>query len=310
MIAVENLVKDFGPHRAVDHLSFSVRAGEVFGLLGPNGAGKTTTIRLLNGLYHPQTGSSRIFGLDPVIKGDLIRARVGVLTETPALYERLSAEENLRFSGNLCGIPQERLVQRVNEVLDWFDLSARSKDRVAGFSKGMKQRMALARTILHEPELLYLDEPTSSLDPESALQVNDLIRKFSHADGRTVFLCTHNLVEAQRLCDRVAVLEQGHLLAIGTPAELSHSLFPAVRLIIEFASLPADLANLLSLVPEIENSSLEGTLLHLELARSAVIPELVTALVNAGARILRVQPQELSLEDVYFRLQEKKDGVK
>lgn len=310
MIFLDNLVKDFGHQRAVDHLSFEVKAGEVFGLLGPNGAGKTTTIRLLNGLFAATSGSARILGLDPVKDGDLIRSRVGVLTETPALYERLSAKENLLFFGKLCGISQEKLVQRVHEVLELFDLSGRANDLVAGFSKGMKQRMALSRAILHRPEVLYLDEPTSSLDPESALQVNELIRQFTHSDGSTVFLCTHNLLEAQRLCDRVAVIDKGRLLALGTPAELAHSLFPAVRLEVEFASiLPEVLEQQLSTMPSIKSNRLDGLILHIQLSEKKDIPVLISLLASAGLQITRVQPMEVTLEEVYFSLQKQVGGV-
>ena len=173
-------------------------------------------------------------GKTRLLPGRSYRSRVGVLTETPALYERLSARENLLFSGRLAGVPETSWSSAYQEIMRFFDLEGRMKDKCAGFSKGMKQRMALARALLHRPELIYLDEPTSSLDPESAQQVNALIDKISHEDGQTVFLCTHNLVEAQRLCDRVVVINHGELLALGTMEELAKSLFPGVWVEVEF----------------------------------------------------------------------------
>lgn len=309
MIQLDCVTKSFGTTRALDGLSLAVRPGEIFGLLGPNGAGKTTTIRLLNGLFPPDSGSLSVFGMDPQKQGSEIRARAGILTETPALYERLSAEENLLFFGNICGISQQKLVQRVFEVLDLFGLEARAKERVAGFSKGMKQRVALARALLHNPELLFLDEPTSSLDPESALQVNDLIRTISRDGGRTIFLCTHNLLEAQRLCDRVAVLDAGKILASGTPAELAAALFPGVRVEIDMeAPAPVNLAEKLTVYQGLRSIQWEGGTALMDLADHADIPGMVATLVSAGARITRVEPRPVSLEEIYFQLRKNRGG--
>ena len=310
MIEVNKLVKDFGSKRAIHDLSFSVHPGEIFGLLGPNGAGKTTTIRILNGLLPVTAGSVRVFGSDPVSAGERVRARVGVLTETPALYERLSARENLRFAGRLSGIPEAELDGRIEDILTTFDLRDRIDDKVGAFSKGMKQRMALTRALLHRPELLFLDEPTSSLDPESALQVNELIDRISHEDGRTVFLCTHNLVEAQRLCDRMAVINHGELLALGTMEELSKSLFPGVWVEVEFLqSVPDRLGDVLTVHSGILQSRVEGTILHVQVSGKDVIADLLARLITIGARVARVAPREVSLEEVYFTLQNHQNGV-
>ena len=310
MIEVSKLVKDFGSKRAIHDLSFSVHPGEIFGLLGPNGAGKTTTIRILNGLLPVTAGSVRVFGSDPVSAGERVRARVGVLTETPALYERLSARENLRFAGRLSGIPEAELDGRIEDILTTFDLRDRIDDKVGGFSKGMKQRMALTRALLHRPELLFLDEPTSSLDPESALQVNELIDRISHEDGRTVFLCTHNLVEAQRLCDRMAVINHGELLALGTMEELSKSLFPGVWVEVEFLqSVPDRLGDVLTGHSGILQSRVDGTILHVQVSGKDVIADLLARLITIGARVARVTPREVSLEEVYFTLQNHQNGV-
>jgi ABC-2 type transport system ATP-binding protein len=310
IIEVNNLVKEFASKRAINGLSFTVNPGEVFGLLGPNGAGKTTTIRVLNGLLPATSGEVRIFGENPITSGEMVRSRVGVLTETPALYERLSAHENLLFSGRLAGIPETELGQRISEIMKFFDLEDRMNDKCAGFSKGMKQRMALARALLHHPELIYLDEPTSSLDPESAQQVNDLIDKISHEDGQTVFLCTHNLVEAQRLCDRVAVINHGELLALGTMEELAKSLFPGVWVEIEFLHLLAeDMVEAIKGLPGIQQFKPEGNVLHVQVADKPVISDIIMRFSSINARITRVTPREVTLEEVYFALQNHQSGA-
>jgi ABC-2 type transport system ATP-binding protein len=310
IIEVNNLVKEFASKRAINNLSFTIKPGEVFGLLGPNGAGKTTTIRVLNGLLPATSGEVRIFGENPITSGEMVRSRVGVLTETPALYERLSAHENLLFSGRLAGIPETELEQRITEIMKFFDLEDRMKDKCAGFSKGMKQRMALARALLHRPELIYLDEPTSSLDPESAQHVNDFIDKISHEDGQTVFLCTHNLLEAQRLCDRVAVINHGELLALGTMEELAKSLFPGVWVEIEFLQLLAeDMVETIKGLPGIQLFKPEGTILHIQVADKAVISDIILRLSSVNAKISRVTPREVTLEEVYFALQNHQSGA-
>jgi len=225
VIEVNDLQRTFGSQKAVDGLTFRVEPGEVFGLLGPNGAGKTTTVRLLNGLLPPSAGSARVFGFDPVLDGPSIRQRTGVLTETPALYERLSARENLEFFATLQNLSQPDLDRRVDDMLSFFELASRASDKVETYSKGMKQRLALARALVHQPPLLFLDEPTSGLDPEAAQQVDDLIADLGRTDGQTVVLATHNLLEAQRLCDRVAIMNHGRILALGSLKDLARKLW-------------------------------------------------------------------------------------
>ena len=194
IIEVEKLVRKFGEHRAVDEMTFHVKQGEVFGLLGPNGAGKTTTVRLLNGILPPSAGSTKVFGFDPTTQGESIRRKTGVLTETPALYERLTARENLEFFGTLQEISENDLNHCIDEMLNFFELSARGNDKVETYSKGMKQRLALARALIHKPPLLFLDEPTSGLDPEAAQQVDDLIASLRQTEGQTGVLATHKLL--------------------------------------------------------------------------------------------------------------------
>ena len=303
-IQIDKLTRHFGNLKAVDGVTLTVERGEVFGVLGPNGAGKTTMVRLLNGVLAPTAGTCRVLGFDPTTQGSEVRRRTGVLTESPALYERMTARENLRFFGTLYGVPEDKLVSRADAMLEAFGLDERADDRVGGFSKGMKQRLALARALLHEPEALFLDEPTAALDPEAARRVTELVMEFSHQAGRTVFLCTHYLPEAQRLCDRVAVLNRGRLIAIGTLAELARTLWHGTWVDIECLAAPdPDLIAALRTLPGVTDARPEGTRLAVQVEDEARIPAAVTALVAHGAQVLRVNPREHTLEEVYFELQ-------
>lgn len=306
IVDVKNLERTFGDHKALDGLTFHVKQGEVFGLLGPNGAGKTTTVRLLNGILPPSAGSVRVFDLDPATQGESVRRKTGVLTETPALYERLSARENLEFFGTLHEIPQAELNSRVNEMLEFFGLALRAKDKVETYSKGMKQRLALARALIHRPPLLFLDEPTSGLDPEAAQQVDDLIVNLGRTKEQTVILATHNLLEAQRLCDRVAIMNKGKILALGSLKELSQKLWPVTWVDIEFYSSPKidPTATLKSQRGVIQVTIQNGSkALSVQVENEAIIPAIVQHLVECGESILRVNPRDYTLEDIYFALQ-------
>jgi len=235
IISSENLTRRFGDNIAVDRLNLEVHSGEVFGFLGHNGAGKTTTVRLLNGVLESHDGNIRVLGLDPITDGPALRARTGVLTESASLDNRLTARDNLHIYADLFGVPRDKVASRAAELLEFFELGEHADAKVATFSTGMRQRLALARTLLHEPEMLFLDEPTAGLDPVAAHHVNELIANLSGEKGRTVFLCTHNLVEAQKLCDRVAVMEHGKLVAQGTPADLAHQYVKKLDVKIETA---------------------------------------------------------------------------
>ena len=304
VIQANELARHFGDIKAVDGLTFAIEEGEVFGLLGPNGAGKTTTVRLLNGVLKPSAGQARVLGFDPATKGCELRRQTGVLTETPSLYERLTARQNLTIFGALYSVPEPALSRRVTELLDFFQLSERADDKVGGFSKGMKQRLALARALLHEPPLLFLDEPTAGLDPEAARQVTDLIQQLSHQQGRTVLLCTHNLDEAQRLCDRVGVMNRGRLLAMGALAELARTLWQGLWVDVELrTSPPAEAAAALRGVPGVDEVEGEAVRWAVRVSGDEVIPAVVAALVAQGASIMRVNPRQHSLEDIYLKLQ-------
>lgn len=312
VIIVNQLTRRFEETVAVDNLSLEVHAGEIFGVLGHNGAGKTTTVRLLNGVIEPTSGSMRVLGFDPQMDGPKLRARTGVLTETPSMDERLTARDNLSIYADLYGVPRTEVSKRIHELLTEFDLADRAEERVGGYSKGMKQRLALARAFLHKPELLFLDEPTSGLDPIAAHHVNDLIQRIARRENHTVFLCTHNLVDAQKLCDRVAVLEHGRLVALGTPAELTRQYVRRMDVDIEVneAQIESTLQVLRSLPrlvigdPVQTNSDLTVTLSGHE-----AIPDLLEVLVQKNVRIYRIAAQEANLEQVYFALHGEKESV-
>jgi len=304
-IETESLTVSFGSVVAVDALDLVVASGEVFGFLGHNGAGKTTTVRVLNGLLRPSAGRSTVLGLDPLADGSALRRRTGVLTETPALDERLTARENLTFFAAFYGIEGTQAAHRVDELLDIFELSERADERVDRYSKGMKQRLALARLMLHNPDLLFLDEPTAALDPVATRQLHARIREAGSGSARTVFLCTHNLHEAETLCDRVAVLAHGRLLAVGTPAELAQRYAPATDVHFDVEASRADVA-LAALAERVGAANVareNGRIAVSRLGRDR-IPDAVRAIVSAGVGVYRVEPREATLEDVYFALQE------
>jgi ABC-2 type transport system ATP-binding protein len=296
------LTRHFGDRVAVEDLDLRVGRGECFALLGPNGAGKTTTVRLLCGLLRPTRGRVRILGLDLAADPQAIRGRVGLLTEAPGLYERLSAWENLLFHARLQGV--ERPETAVAEHLELLDLWSERHRPTAGFSKGMKQKLALARALLHAPDLLFLDEPTAGLDVATARRVRELLRDL-RAAGRTLVLTTHDLDEAERLADRIALIDRV-LLAEGTPDELRRRVFGR-RVVVRLENAEERLAAVARarLGAAVAGVTVEDDRLLVETADPArTTPDLVAALAAAGARLLEVSTEKPSLEDVYLRLLE------
>lgn len=305
VIQARELTRRFENQVAVDHLDLEIARGEVFGFLGPNGAGKTTTVRLLNGVLSPSAGSASVLGFDPAVQGTEVRQRTGVLTESPALYEALTARDNLLTFGRLYNVPEDQLPQRVDELLDLFGLAGRAYDRAGSYSKGMKQRLAIARALIHEPELVFFDEPTSGLDPAAARQVTALIEQLAEEEGRTIFLCTHNLLEAQRLCDRVGVINRGRLVAVGTPADLADQLWRGEWVDIELAAAPVtSLTESLIEMPGVLEVSVSDRAMSIHLSNAGKTPAVVRSIVEAGGDICRVLPREHTLEDIYFELQD------
>lgn len=313
IIVAQDLTRQFGATVAVDSLNLTIAPGEVFGFLGHNGAGKTTTVRLLNGVLAPTRGHARVLGLDPATDGARVRARTGVLTETPALDDRMTARAALRYFATVFGVPRAEVERRVNQLLESFDLAERADDKVGAFSKGMRQRLALARTLIHDPQIVFLDEPTAALDPVATREVHRMIEQLSRS-GRTVFLATHNLAEAERLCDRVAVLAHGRVLAAGSVRELGAHLNRGHRLLVEMEDAQVDetMRLLERTAPVVAVERLDGqqgaapgaVWLSLHGVGRDAVPDVLAALVHAGIRIYRVEPDEPSLEDVYFALQQ------
>jgi ABC-2 type transport system ATP-binding protein len=298
MIKTQNLSKKFNTTLAVDELNLEVDEGEVFGFLGPNGAGKTTTVRMLTSLIGPTSGSAVVNGFRIGEQDTEIRRTVGILTETPGMYDNLSAEYNLEIYANLYEVDDPKA--QVEKYLSMLGLWDRRKDEAGTFSKGMKQKLAIARALLHEPRILFLDEPTAALDPEASHLVHDFISEL-RKEGRTIFLCTHNLDEADRLCDRVGVFKT-HLLVVDTPANLRSQLFGR-RVVFHLANSNESMASLIQALPFVREAKIIDNKLLVNLDDPETHnPEIIRALVGAGADIQFVGELRHSLEDVYLQL--------
>ena len=303
MIQTEQLTKTFqvrrnqAPIRAVQELTLEVKEGEVFGFLGPNGAGKTTTVRMLTTLIRPTSGRAFIGKLQVGKDDEKIRRTAGILTETPGMYERLSAEKNLAIFARLYDVTD--VPGQVEKYLRMLGLWARRKDEVGSFSKGMRQKLAIARALLHEPQVLFLDEPTSGLDPEAAKVVRDFIEELK-TEGRTIFLCTHNLDEADRLCDRIGIFKS-RLIVIDTPEKLREKLYGR-RVVFHLREVIPGLVETLqpfNFVHEIQ--TVDNRLIVSLDDPETNDPDIVRKLVESGADIQFVGELRHSLEDIYLQ---------
>jgi ABC-2 type transport system ATP-binding protein len=304
VIAAASLSRAFGGRTVVDHVSFDVRPGEIVALLGPNGAGKTTTMRMLAGLVSPTSGTVTIDGVELTrATGSALRARIGFLTESPGLWDRLTVRENLGVYAAIYGIGDARRV--IDGALDMFGLGARASSRAAELSKGMRQKVALVRAMLHSPSILLLDEPTSGLDPEITRSVRRLLED-RRAAGCAILVSTHNLDEAERLADRVAVLH-GRLIALDRPGALRQRLMTG-RVLVRLAGAPDPyLPSARAFDPAAE---VEGGAIALTLPRAEEdAPKLVRALIDAGADLIEVRHEMPALEDVYLRLVAARSGT-
>jgi len=300
-IRVDRLTKRFGDRAAFEDLSFQVAPGEIFGFLGPNGAGKTTTVRVLSTLLSPTAGRAEVAGV-PVRRenGEEIRRRISVVTETPGLYLKLSLYENLEYFAGLYGLGPGETRRRIMEALHAVGLVERRDDLAAGLSKGLRQRAGLARALLNDPRVMFLDEPTQGLDPEATRDVRELIEGL-RGRGVTVFLTTHRLEEAERLCDRVAILAT-RLRSIGSPEELRRRLF-ASTLDVRVTAPLADPGSLFGGLAGVTGwSGRDGRYLVQVTDPLVAAPEVARALVGAGADVLQIAEVEHSLEDVYLEL--------
>jgi ABC-2 type transport system ATP-binding protein len=311
-IRMENLTRDFqsrdGPVRALDGLTLAVPAGRIFGFLGPNGAGKTTTIRLLLGLLEPTAGRAEVLGFDTQTEADEVRARTGALLEHAGIYEQLSAADNLEFYARAWRLRKPERQARIKELLTGMGLWERRGDRAGTWSQGMKQKLALARALLHRPPLVLLDEPTAGLDVPSAAAVRDDLAALAEREGTTVFLTTHNMAEAERLCSRVAVIRQGKLLAVGHPDELrARAGGPHVEIV--GRGFSEDALALLRARSEVAAVKANNGRLVVDLRQEIEVAPLIRLLVDAGVEVEEVQRGKASLEEVFLTLMQEEQDV-
>jgi len=300
-IRTEHVTRDFGPVRALDSLSLQIPKGIVFGFLGPNGAGKTTAIRVLLGLIDPTGGRAEVLGLDTRREGPAIRTRCGALLEHPGLYERLTAYDNLDFYGRAWRVPRRVRQERIRELLSRFSLWERRDDPVGRWSRGMKQKLAVARAVLHRPDLVFLDEPTSGLDPVATAGLREDLAALAAQEGVTVFLTTHNLNEAERLCAQVGVIRGGKLLAVGSPESL-RARRESGRVDIVARGITEPLVTQLGASAGVQSLVATGDGLSISLADGASVAPIVAWLVHHDVAIEEVRKARATLEDAFLDL--------
>jgi ABC-2 type transport system ATP-binding protein len=305
-ISTQNLSRRFGNTLAVDDITMEVPRGIVFGFLGPNGAGKTTMIRLLLGLLEPTGGRAAVLGFDTRSQADGIRQRAGALLEHAGLYERLSAEDNLDFYGRVWHIPGDERRARVRELLSHLGLWERRREAVGKWSRGMKQKLAVARTLMHRPELIFLDEPTAGLDPVAAAALREDLASLVASEGATVFLTTHNLAEAEKLCAQVGVIRQGRLLAMGHPDTIRARAGGARAEVLGRGFSEAALAQL-RVRPEVAGVEVQNGRLTIDLKGDSSLAPLVSLLVAAGAEVEEVRQGKVSLEEAFLTMMEEEE---
>ncbi len=306
VIRTQNLERTFASVRAVDGITFDVPPGIVFGFLGPNGSGKTTTIRLLLGLLEPTAGTAQVLGCDTRTGANEIRQRSGALLEHTGLYERLSALDNLEFYGRIWHMPTAERQQRIHDLLAEVDLWDRRNETVSNWSRGMKQKLAVARTLLHRPQLVFLDEPTAGLDPVAAAALREDMDNLARRQGVTVFLTTHNLSEAERLCGMVAVIRQGKLMAIGSPDELRQRQ-GSNRVEVIGRNITEAVQATIRQRPEVISLHMENGRMVINLRDHSDSAFLVPVLVSGGVLIDEVRKGQSSLEDVFLTLMEEEN---
>jgi ABC-2 type transport system ATP-binding protein len=300
MIHVENLSKKFGSITAVDNISFEIKDGSIFGFLGPNGAGKTTTIRMLSTLIKPTSGTVVIDGKELSKNGEYIRSILGILTETPGMYEKISAIENLNFFSGFYGIEEKKRKQNIEKFLKMFDLWDRRDALVSTYSKGMKQKLAIARALIHEPKILYLDEPTAALDPESAFMVRSFIENQKN-EKTTVFLCTHNLEEASNLSDVVCIIKN-RIIKISTLEELQKNK-KGKKIEIVFNQPAKKYSDILKDFAEVTNIEAKEDKINFSMDNPEKInPVIIKKLIDSGAEIIYFNEIKASLEEIYLDL--------
>jgi ABC-2 type transport system ATP-binding protein len=307
-IQTDQLTRSFGNLKAVDRLTLEIPRGTVFGFLGPNGSGKTTTIRLLLGLLDADQGSAQVLGFDTRKQPDEVRVRCGALLEHHGLYERLSAAENLDYYGRIWRMSKVDREKRIRELLEPVDLYERRGEPIGRWSRGMKQKLAVARTLMHRPELIFLDEPTAGLDPVASSALREALSTLVAQEGVTIFLTTHNIAEAEKLCNQVGVINHGQLLAVGSPSDL-RSKTSAPRLYVTGNGITSQVLDDIRSNALVKRVQQQNGKLIMDLDELTRSHEIVTQLVGAGVQIDEVRKEKADLEDVFLQLvEEEKRG--
>jgi len=304
-IQATNLVKRFGDFVAVDHISFDVKKGEIFGFLGPNGAGKTTTIRMLCTLSAPTEGSGTVAGFDIAKEAHKVREHIGLVSEKMIMYDRLTARENLRLFGELYNIPREVLGERIEAVLRLVHMEKWADHQIGTFSTGMKQRINVIRALLNEPEILFLDEPTLGLDPQSTSDIRDFIRRINTERGTTIILTTHAMVEADALCDRIGIVDHGKIVALDTPANLKKMITGSDTTIVELdiPNITTDIISRIQSLPCAKSVAVEDeTQVKIHASGDEACGDIIDAVRAAAGKIRSVHNVEPTLEDVFLYL--------
>jgi ABC-2 type transport system ATP-binding protein len=305
IIQVQNLTKMFGKFTAVDNISFTVKKGEIFGLLGPNGAGKSTTLRVLSTLARPTKGTAKIGGYDIVKNDNEVRKLIGIVSEKMIMYNRLTAVENLRFFGNLFDIPKTVLNKRIDDLLELVQLSKWKNSQVGTFSTGMRQRINVVRALLNMPQVLFLDEPTLGLDPQSSVEIREFIKKLNRENGTTVLITTHMMVDADLLCDRIAIVDHGKIVALDTSTNLKKTISGADTTIIslELANLTQELIDTIRKLDCVDSVTQENSLhLRIIVHGSEAFNSVLDAVRAKKGRINTVQNLQPTLEDVFLHI--------
>ena len=301
-IRANNLTKYYDELLAVDHVNFEVKTGEIFGFLGPNGAGKTTTVRMLTGISKPTEGTAEIMGYDIQKQSVQAKELMGIVPDISNVYTDLSAWNNLIFTGRLYDIPKAEREERAKELLQLFGLYDRRDDMVDGFSKGMKRRVCIAMALMNKSSILFLDEPTTGLDVQSVLTIRDLIRK-QNREGLTIFLTTHNMEEANQMCDRVAIINKGNLIAIDTPERLKRTIKELQSVEVSFQNVKRDLTNDLENFSDVTHVAKHGDKYRIYTDDpSTILPALWEYAETNGLKIITVNTLGPSLEDVFVEL--------
>ena len=305
IIQVQNLTKMFGKFTAVDDISFNVKKGEVFGLLGPNGAGKSTTLRVLSTLARPTKGTATIGGYDIVKNDNEVRKLIGIVSEKMIMYNRLTAAENLRFFGNLFNIPKAVLNKRIDDLLELVQLTKWKDSQVGTFSTGMRQRINVVRALLNMPQVLFLDEPTLGLDPQSSVEIREFIKKLNRENGTTILITTHMMVDADLLCDRIAIVDHGKIVALDTSTNLKKTISGADTTIIslELANLNQELIDTIRKLDCVDSVTQENSLhLRIIVHGSEAFNSVLDSVRAKNGRINSVQNLQPTLEDVFLHI--------